>query len=90
MRDTLPKDLPSGKRISVDVFDTLLLRKPVSERRRFFKIATVFSHRIPNLYKRPSPELVYGARVEAQRWAYRALDAIDEDGEVRIFDIFSR
>ena len=90
MRDMLPKDLPSGKRISVDVFDTLLLRKPVSERRRFFKIATVFSNRIPNLYKRPSPELVYGARVEAQRWAYRALDAIDEDGEVRISDIFSR
>jgi FMN phosphatase YigB (HAD superfamily) len=90
MADMLPKDLSSRKRISVDVFDTLLLRKPVSERRRFFKIATVFSNRVPNLYKRPSPELVYGARVEAQRWAYRALDAIDQDGEVKIFDIFNR
>ena len=90
MADMLPEDLSSRKRISVDVFDTLLLRKPVSERRRFFKIATVFSNRVPNLYKRPSPEIVYGARVEAQRWAYRALDAIDQDGEIKIFDVFNR
>lgn len=84
----LPKDLSSRKRISVDVFDTLLLRKPVSE--HFIKIATVFLNRVPNLYKRPSPELAYGARVEAQRWPHRALDAVDEDGEVKIFDIFNR
>jgi FMN phosphatase YigB (HAD superfamily) len=90
MPGTLPKELSSRQRISVDVFDTLLLRKPLSERRRLFKIATVFSNRVPNLYKRPSPELVYWARVEAQRWAYRALDAIDQDGEVKIFDIFKR
>jgi FMN phosphatase YigB (HAD superfamily) len=87
---TLPQELSSRARISVDVFDTLLLRKPVSERRRFHKIATVFSSLVPHPYKKPSPELVYEARVEAQRWAYRALDAGSQDGEVKIFDIFDR
>lgn len=86
----LPNDVPSRIRISVDVFDTLLLRKPVSERHRFFKIASVFSDRLSKVYQRPSPELVYGARVEAQRWAYRALDVGGEDGEVRILDVFNR
>jgi FMN phosphatase YigB (HAD superfamily) len=87
---TLPQELSSRARISVDVFDTLLLRKPVSERRRFHKIATIFSSLVPHPYQKPSPELVYEARVEAQRWAYRALDASSHDGEVKIFDIFDR
>jgi FMN phosphatase YigB (HAD superfamily) len=87
---TLSQELSPRTRISVDVFDTLLLRKPVSERRRFYKIATAFSSLVPHPYQRPSPELVYEARVEAQRWAYRALDAGSVDGEVKIFDIFDR
>lgn len=87
---TIPQKVSPQTRISVDVFDTLLLRKPVSERRRFHKIATLFSSLIPHPYQKPSPELVYEARVEAQRWAYRALDANSVDGEVKIFDIFDR
>jgi FMN phosphatase YigB (HAD superfamily) len=87
---TLPQEVSPKARISVDVFDTLLLRKPVSERRRFHKIATLFSSLVFHPYQKPAPELVYEARVEAQRWAYRALDASSEDGEVKIFDIFDR
>jgi len=74
---------------SVDVFDTLLLRKPISERSRFYKAATAFVRICPS-HTAPSVASVYAARIEVNRWAYHSIDTLGEDAEVKIMDIFTR
>jgi FMN phosphatase YigB (HAD superfamily) len=75
--------------VSVDVFDTLLHRTPVSERRRLSLVARRFV-RIGNFPVPPAPDLVHHARTEAQRFAYRSLDVAGSGGEVRIETILTR
>lgn len=75
--------------ISVDIFDTLLYRKPVSEHRRFFMAATAWV-RMSSYQPAPSIESVYAARCEANCWAYHSIDALSYDSEVKIADIFLR
>jgi hypothetical protein len=83
------RDLAPGELVSVDVFDTLLLRRPLSERRRMSLAAAVFAER-PGLPRGLAAATVLHARLEAQRFAYRALDLGRNGGEVRIESILER
>ena len=83
------RSIGANDRISVDVFDTLLLRKAKSERRRFYAAAkrSIELGHFPALIK---PEVISRARAEAQTLAYRALNVAGQGGEVRLEDICRR
>lgn len=83
----LPSVLRADTFISVDVFDTLLYRKPISERRRFFLAASAFVRMHPHI---PMPTIlsVCAARTEATRWAYHSIDLLHHDSEVKLSDVF--
>ncbi|PLZ03566.1 hydrolase [Burkholderia sp. WAC0059] len=80
----------AGQLVSTDIFDTLLLRRPVSARRRQRRIAAVFAARAGAQFGHLTAGQVLRARVEAERTAYRALDLSGRSGEVRFDDIVER
>ena len=98
----LPPTLPPGSPlaaidrarvgvVTVDVFDTLLLRRPVSERRRLRRIAELASCRLRGTAcAGVEPDRVSRARGAAQRMAFRAMEAFRPAGEVRLDDVLAR
>ncbi|WFS03313.1 hydrolase [Rhizobium tumorigenes] len=77
--------------ISTDVFDTLLLRRGISERTRITTGEARFSRLLAtNGIIRHRDDLIH-ARLLAQRLAYRALNMMAPNGgEVRLVDVISR
>jgi len=76
--------------ISVDVFDTLLLRNGSSERSRLISGERRFAALLASQGRPVDAELLLRARIDAQRFAYRALDVDGGEGEVRLVDVVSR
>ncbi|MDA8870107.1 hypothetical protein N9H93_01785 [Rhizobiaceae bacterium] len=88
-------DLAQVDVVTVDVFDTLLLRRPISERRRLWMLAERASTIIgPSRARRDAAALdtgiLYWSRRTAQRLAFKALHAFDARGEVTLEDILAR
>lgn len=77
--------------VSVDLFDTLLIRKPFSERRRQFKAAQHFLELAAEIDSGLSvcATDVWRARRSVQQAAYKA-QGIDKTGEVQLTDILQR
>ncbi len=72
--------------ISTDVFDTLLLRRIRSERRRIIEGETLFAEHLLARGLRIGPERLVEARLQSQRLAFRTL-ATAGAGEVRLVDV---
>jgi len=76
--------------LSLDVFDTLLLRDAVSEARRFFNIAARARENVENAFgKRDWPTALdfLFARVDAMALCYRTREAVEGCREGKIGDI---
>jgi hypothetical protein len=58
--------------VSVDLFDTLLLRDHRCERRRFLLMARMAAEALDRAGSRVSIQALYLSRLDAQRLAYRA------------------
>jgi FMN phosphatase YigB (HAD superfamily) len=78
---------PDIKVFSVDIFDTLLLRRPLSETRRHGMVArgALADPRMRMLGF--STQTVRRARALAQEQAYRELELSGREGEVRLADV---
>lgn len=78
--------------VSVDVFDTLLLRKPVSERHRQFRIAQRFTElaEAHGCEISVQPSVIWWARRQIQQAAYATRRILKHDGEVRLLDVLRR
>ncbi len=83
--------------VSTDVFDTLLLRRPVSERQRIVDGERRFAACLAHEGYAIDADIVVDTRLTVQRLAFRALNvgavagnAIQGAGEVRLRDIVSR
>lgn len=74
--------------LSLDVFDTVLLRRPVCERRRFAASAKLFARRAAASGRTFDPAAVFHARYEAHTITYRAKEAHEPDGDVSLATIF--
>lgn len=72
---------------SLDVFDTLLLRSLRSERSRFLQIARLASRNLAELGIEVAAMRLLKARLEVQAQAYRALEATNPSGDVRLADM---
>ncbi|MGF6238566.1 FMN phosphatase YigB (HAD superfamily) [Paraburkholderia sp. GAS38] len=72
--------------LSIDAFDTLLLRKPLSLDRRLLRIARLFCSRLGDVTSHIDPRDVAKRRREVERLAFRARD-VAARGEVRLTDI---
>lgn len=73
--------------LSFDVFDTILLRGLESERRRFAWIARESARGLAlNGFPR-SPAHLLRSRLDVQSAAYRALEAVNPNGDVRLADL---
>lgn len=82
--------LPEGCRaLTVDVFDTLLIRKPISERRRLLQISRRISERLAGLGIARPVDFVRWTRVCAQQAAFRLRRDALRDPEVRLSDIIA-
>lgn len=66
-------DLSSFDLISVDVFDTILLRDGSSQRARFAETADLVAMRLSEDGKRVDPDLLYRMRCRTHDLAYRAV-----------------
>src|SRR5689334_3146824 len=75
--------------ISVDVFDTLLLRTVRSARSRIVQGEHLFSSFLRTHGWHIEPVVLSRARQEAERIAFRAL-AVRGSGEVRLSDVIDR
>ncbi|WFU69229.1 hydrolase [Bradyrhizobium sp. CB2312] len=75
--------------ISTDVFDTLLLRTTRSARSRIRQAEHLFSRSLASRGWQIEPSLLITARAEAERLAFRALEA-GRSGEVRLTDVIGR
>ncbi|MBX4926387.1 hydrolase [Rhizobium binae] len=76
--------------ISTDVFDTLLLRQPRSQRSRAILAEQRFARLLRDEGIVISPEHLFRTRQLAERFAYRALNVGGGTGEVRLVDIVAR
>ncbi|PDV85655.1 hydrolase [Rhizobium sp. H4] len=76
--------------ISTDVFDTLLLRQPRSQRSRTILAEQRFARLLRDEGIVISPEHLFRTRQLAERFAYRALNVGGGAGEVRLVDIVAR
>jgi predicted HAD superfamily hydrolase len=74
--------------VSVDLFDTVLLRDHRCERRRFLMMARQARDALAQADFRLSTQALYRARLDAQRLAYRALEAVRPQGDVPLARIF--
>jgi FMN phosphatase YigB (HAD superfamily) len=89
LRD-LDRPLDGVRVVSTDVFDTLLLRTSRSERARIRRGEVLFSRRLAARGIVIDPDLLFGARLKAQRLAFRALEVSGVSGEVRLLDVLRR
>jgi FMN phosphatase YigB (HAD superfamily) len=82
--------LPAGERklVSVDIFDTVLLRGRESERRRFGWIAEATSRSLGGVGFPRAPGHVFAARLDAQTAAYGALRVTGDLGDVKVEEIY--
>jgi FMN phosphatase YigB (HAD superfamily) len=76
--------------ISSDVFDTLLLRRPRSQRSRLIDGERRFARILRDSGLRVDAEQLFQARLLAECFAYRALNVGGGIGEVRLTDIIER
>ncbi|WP_283193665.1 hydrolase [Rhizobium sp. AN80A] len=76
--------------ISTDVFDTLLLRQPRSQRSRLIQAEKLFSGVLRDEGFHISPDHLFRTRQLAERFGYRALNIGGGAGEVRLVDILKR
>ena len=76
--------------ISTDVFDTLLLRQPRSQRSRVMQAEQNFARLLRDNGISIGPDHLFRARQLAERFAYRALNVGGGSGEVRLVDIIQR
>ncbi len=67
--------------ITTDVFDTILLRKPVSERTRFLRAAKLAAEKLSPTHARPWQD-IYDAKQQANKACYRVLNALECEGEI--------
>jgi len=72
--------------ITTDVFDTLLLRRPRSERRRIAEAEALFADHLGSHGITIDPGQLIAARLLSQRLAFRTL-SIAGAGEVRLHDV---
>ena len=72
--------------VTTDVFDTLLLRRPRSERRRIVEGERLLAERLLRDGLTVNADRLVEARLQSQRLAFRAL-SIAGAGEVRLADI---
>jgi predicted HAD superfamily hydrolase len=75
--------------VSVDLFDTLLLRDHRCERRRFLLMARLAAAALDRVGWRVSIQALYLSRLDAQRLAYRALEQARPQGDVPLARIHS-
>jgi FMN phosphatase YigB (HAD superfamily) len=68
--------------VSVDLFDTLLLRDHCCERRRFLKMARAAGPALERAGWRVPVQALYRSRLDAHRLAYRALEWGRPHGDV--------
>ncbi|MBW9118016.1 hydrolase [Rhizobium cauense] len=76
--------------ISTDVFDTLLLRQPRSQRSRVMEGEQRFARLLRDEGFYVSLEHLFRTRQLAEKFAYRALNVGGGAGEVRLVDIIQR
>lgn len=76
--------------ISTDVFDTLLLRQPKSQRSRVMEGERRFARLLKQRGIHTSAEELFRVRLLAEKFAYRALNVGGGAGEVRLSDIIAR
>lgn len=76
--------------VSTDVFDTLLLRTYRSERSRIIAGERQFARRLAEQGLTVHENSLIEARLEAQKWAYRALNMSGQGGEVTLRDVIDR
>ncbi|WP_132411894.1 hydrolase [Neorhizobium sp. S3-V5DH] len=88
--DCLQRALGHIDLISTDVFDTLLLRLPRSQRSRIIEGERRFARLLRQKGIRVSAEHLFRIRQLAEKLAYRALDVGGGLGEVRLVDIIAR
>jgi FMN phosphatase YigB (HAD superfamily) len=74
--------------ISVDLFDTVLLRDHRCERRRFLLMARKAAAELQRAGCAVSAEALYRSRLDAQRLAYRALELARPEGDVPLRRIY--
>lgn len=74
--------------VSVDLFDTILLRDHRCERRRFLLMARQASAALQRAGYDVPVEALYRSRRDAQRLAYRALELIRPEGDVPLARIY--
>ncbi|WP_431323536.1 hydrolase [Rhizobium sp. YTU87027] len=88
--DLLQGPLESVGLISSDVFDTLLLRQPRSQRSRMMEGERRFARLLKDEGLRVNAEELLQARLLAERLAYRAQNVGGGVGEVRLCDVVER
>jgi FMN phosphatase YigB (HAD superfamily) len=78
--------------ISVDVFDTILIRKPISEVHRRSLIATLIKKKLLDLQIGDdiTVNLLRSTRVQIESLAFRARELFGHNGEVRLTDIIEK
>ena len=90
----LKKLFASHDVIFTDVFDTILLRKPISERRRQYKAAELFVDAghcgaRAEESRQACIDAVYWSRRKAQALAFRGLNAQGDKNEVRLSTVLA-
>jgi predicted HAD superfamily hydrolase len=81
-------DLDAIDLVSVDLFDTLLLRDHRCERRRFLLMAHKAAAALNDAGFRVSAQAIHQSRLDAQRLAYRALETERPQGDVPVARIY--
>lgn len=74
--------------VSVDLFDTVLLRDHRCERRRFWLMARHAHEHLARAGWPVSVNALFRSRLDAQRLAYRALETVRPHGEVPLSRIY--
>ena len=82
---------PGTRRVfSVDIFDTVLHRRAICERRRLLNVCRALAEH-PRLSElRLDPAIVFWARSEARRLAYRTASIGAVERDVRLSDVLDR
>lgn len=88
--DDLKRPLRTIELVTTDVFDTLLLRRPQSQRSRVVSCERQFARYLQSQGSPVPAEELIRARLLAERFAYRALNMGASRGEVRLVDLIDR